>query len=54
MFFGKKVEEEDKIDWGLVWKLCEELAQDEPFDTTPYLGLPNATKTYIKRLHKAQ
>ena len=53
MFFGKKVSDESNIDWQLVDRLGNALASDDPFDPTPYLSLPNATKAYIKRLHKA-
>ena len=53
MFFGKKVRDESYIDWQLADRLANALASDESFDPTPYLSLPNATKAYIKRLHKA-
>ena len=53
VFFGKKVSDESNIDWELADGLGDALASDVPFDPTPYLSLPNATKAYIKRLHKA-
>ncbi len=53
VFFGKPVKDPDSINWGLACQLGEALASDVPFDPTPYLTLPNATKAYIKRLHKA-
>ena len=53
VFFGKKVVDEAGINWQLADRLGNELASDESFDPTPYLSLPNATKAYIKRLHKA-
>jgi len=53
VFFGKKVRDESYIDWQLADRLANALASDESFDPTPYLSLPNATKAYIKRLHKA-
>ena len=53
VFFGKKVDDGVGIDWGLAHQLGAKLSSDEPFDAAPYLSLPNATKAYIKRLHKA-
>ena len=53
VFFGKKVRDESYIDWQLADRLANALAPDKSFDPTPYLSLPNATKAYIKRLHKA-
>ena len=53
MFFGKPVKEGQFIDWELASRLGEALSGDDPFDPAPYLALPNATKAYIKRLHKA-
>ena len=53
VFFGNKVRDESNIDWGLADRLGDALALDDPFDPTPYLSLPNATKEYIKRLHEA-
>ena len=53
MFFGKPVKEGQFIDWELVSELCAALSSDATFDPAPYLALPNATKAYIKRLHKA-
>lgn len=53
VFFGKEVVDEAGINWQLADRLGNELASDESFDPTPYLSLPNATKAYIKRLHKA-
>ena len=53
MFFGKPVKEGQFIDWELASRLGEALSSDAPFDPTPYLALPNATKAYIQRLHKA-
>ena len=53
MFFGKPVKEGQFIDWELASRLGEALSGDATFDPAPYLALPNATKAYIKRLHKA-
>ena len=53
MFFGKPVKEGQFIDWELASGLGEALSDDATFDPAPYLALPNATKAYIKRLHKA-
>ena len=53
LFFGKSVKDVRRIDWDLAERLGRALAGDVPFDVTPFLALPNATKTYIKRLHKA-
>ena len=53
MFFGKPVKEGQFIDWELASELGEALSGDATFDPAPYLALPNATKAYIKRLHKA-
>ena len=53
MFFGKPVKDEHSIDWELASRLGEALSSDAPFDPAPYLALPNATKAYIERLHKA-
>ena len=53
LLFGKAVKDVRLIDWGLAKRLGRALEGDEPFDVTPFLALPNATKTYIKRLHKA-
>ena len=53
MLFGKPVNDEQSIDWVLASRLGEALSSDAPFDPAPYLALPNATKAYIRRLHKA-
>ena len=53
MFFGKPVKEGQFIDWELASGLGEALSGDDTFDPAPYLALPNATKAYIERLHKA-
>ena len=42
----------ESLEWSIISKLAEKLSQDKPFDATPYLSLPNASKARIKALHK--
>ena len=42
-----------EIDWHLVNNLAKCLMNDDDFDAAPFLSIPNATKSGIKKLHKA-
>jgi len=45
-------QKEYDIDWVLAYKLIDKLRSKADFDCTPFLSLPNATKSRIKKLHK--
>lgn len=45
--------DESRVDFSLVRILAELLMEDNSFDCTPYLTLPNASEEKIKALHQA-